>query len=173
MIKFLTTIVAGSLCFLALSKNYACAQSVDITPETVIDVIVESANSRSFETLKNLCNSSSQPASTLICNVSDLDPDVSKALLSSYVTLKKVDNKTEINNDSASIPFTMTADGQTQEGILVLKQQNGKWYLTDVISASDNKPISKSDVEEIKSQDSVDSSIDSTDIKNAEPLPPE
>ena len=121
--------------------------------------------------LEGLCIENSEPVATLICNVSDLDPDVKSSLVSSYTTMKATGESTEVEDGRLSVPFTITVDDSLQKGSLIVAQQDGRWVLLDVATSSNEEPITEEEVENL--EDSNSTNVEVGDIQEDEVINPD
>jgi hypothetical protein len=137
------------------SASYA--QELGISPDNIVDIIVQASIDKDFVALKGLCGKDSKPIAKFLCNIEQRDEDLREAILSGFALMKKTGNIRLEGDNKSLIPVAVLNKNSNKihTGTVILIKTNGTWYLTDFLAEGEKTSATEQELETLESIQSI------------------
>ena len=148
-------LVLGFLVFFSAQvsvNRVSYAQGSKISPDNIVDVIVQASAGKDFAAFNKLCSKDSKPAAKFLCDIEKRGGELQKEMLSSFALMKKTGN-IKVDSDNKSIVPVSVFDkksNKSQNGTITLVKTDGIWYLTDFLAEGKNTSATEEELKTIE-----------------------
>jgi hypothetical protein len=128
------------------------AQESKISPDNIVDIIVQASTGKDFVTLKSLCGKDSKPAANFLCDIEQREVDIREEMLSSFALMKKIGDIRVDGDNKSSVPVSVfdKKSNKSQNGTIILAKTDGIWYLTDFLAEGESNSVTEEELKTIE-----------------------
>lgn len=128
------------------------AQGSKVSPDNIVDVIVQASTGKDFAAFKKLCSKDSKPAAKFLCDIEQRGGELQKEMLSSFALIKKTGNIKVDGGDKSIVPVSVfdKKSNKPQNGSITLVKTDGIWYLTDFLAEGKNTSATEDELKTIE-----------------------
>ncbi|NJK52198.1 MAG: hypothetical protein HC936_04045 [Leptolyngbyaceae cyanobacterium SU_3_3] len=128
------------------------AQELKISPDNIVDVIVQASTGKNFVVLKSLCGKDSKPAANFLCDIEQREGELREEMLTSFALMKKTGNIRVDGDNKSLIPVSVfdKKSNKPQNGTIILAKTYGVWYLTDFLAEGESNSVTEEELKTIE-----------------------
>jgi hypothetical protein len=128
------------------------AQESKISPDNVVDTIVQASVGKNLAVLKSLCGRDSKPAAKFLCNIEQREGKVREEMLSSFAIMKKIGAVRLEGNNKSLVPISVLDknSNKSRNGTIILTKTGGVWYLADFLGEGESNSVTEEELKTIE-----------------------
>lgn len=127
-ILLLLVVLINSQLFANIEQNLQVKDSIQNTPENLVNAIFKAANDKNFEVLTNLCDPTGDGDTRMICSVEYSEQSVQDEFCNFFKDGYISGDVIYEDENNASVPIMFGVGGNTSENMKVIKRKD-KWFL--------------------------------------------
>lgn len=133
------------------------AQESKISPDNIVDIIVQASTGKDFVMLKSLCSKDSKPAAKFLCDIEQREEELREEMLSSFALMKKIGDVKVDGDNNSLVPVSVfdKKSNKPQNGTIILAKTDGVWYLTDFLAEGKSNSVTEEELKTIESDPSA------------------